>query len=107
VTGWCQVTTTLPDRAAADQLAVTVVGERLVACAQVFGPASSTYWWKGNVEQASEWYCQMKTTVPMLPALKQRLRELHPYEVPELIAVPVLDGDERYLKWIEESVRQQ
>jgi periplasmic divalent cation tolerance protein len=43
----------------------------------------------------------------MLPALKQRIRELHPYEVPELIAVPVLDGDERYLRWIEESVRRQ
>jgi periplasmic divalent cation tolerance protein len=107
VTGCCQVTTTLPDRAAAEQLAATLVGERLVACAQVFGPASSTYWWKENVEQASEWYCQMKTTMPMLPALKQRIRELHPYEVPELLAVPVLDGDERYLKWIEGSVCRQ
>ena len=105
MTGFCQVTTTLPDRTAANRVAHTLVVERLAACAQVSGPIASVYRWKGTVEQASECYCHLKTTVERLPALRQRLRELHPYEVPEIIAVPITDGDPSYFQWIEESVR--
>jgi periplasmic divalent cation tolerance protein len=104
VTGCCQVTTTLPDSDAADRLAQTLVRERLAACAQVAGPISSTYRWQGVVERASECYCHLKTTTERLPALRARIRELHPYEVPEIIAVPIVDGDASYLRWIEESV---
>ncbi|HEY9013876.1 MAG TPA: divalent-cation tolerance protein CutA [Gemmatimonadales bacterium] len=104
MTGCCQVTTTLPDRTAADRVAPALVAERLAACAQVSGPIASTYRWKGEVEQATECYCHLKTTVERLPALRNRLRELHPYEVPEIIAVPITDGDPSYLRWIEESV---
>jgi periplasmic divalent cation tolerance protein len=105
VTGCCQVTTTLPDQAAADELAARVVEERLGACAQVLGPLSSTYRWQGRVERASEWYCHIKTTVERLAALRTRIRELHPYEVPEIIAVPILQGDADYLEWIQEMVK--
>ena len=104
MTGCCQVTTTLPDSDAADRLAHTLVHERLAACAQVAGPISSTYRWQGTVERASECYCHLKTTMERLPALRARIRELHPYEVPEIIAVPIVDGDASYLRWIEESV---
>ncbi len=78
--------------------------ERLAACAQVVGPVSSTYRWQGEVETASEWYCHLKTTAARVPALISRVRELHPYQTPEIIAVAVAEGDARYLKWIEESV---
>ena len=105
MTGCCQVTTTLPDRSAADRVAQALVEERLAACAQVSGPIASTYRWQGAVEQASECYCHIKTTLGRLPALRRRLRELHPYDVPEIIAVPIVDGDPSYLEWIEESVR--
>ncbi len=104
MTGCCQVTTTLPDSTAADRLAHTLVAERLAACAQVSGPIASTYRWKDEVEQSSECYCHLKTTLKRLPALSARIRELHPYEVPEIIAVPIVDGDGSYLRWIEESV---
>jgi periplasmic divalent cation tolerance protein len=104
VTDCCQVTTTLPDRALADRVAAELVGQGLAACAQVVGPMSSTYRWEGRVETAEEWYCFLKTTESRLPALRARLRELHPYEVPEIIAVPMLDGDPAYLTWIRESV---
>jgi periplasmic divalent cation tolerance protein len=104
VSAWCQVTTTLPDQETAARLANLLVQERLVACAQVVGPISSTYWWNGAVEHSAEWYCYLKTTMTRLDGLKRRLRELHPYEVPELIAVPLVDGDQQYLKWIEDSV---
>jgi len=99
-----QVTTTLPDEAAAHQVAARLVEERLAACAQVLGPVSSTYRWKGRIEQATEWYCNLKTTKTRLSALKKRIRELHPYEVPEIVAILIQDGDADYLRWIEAEV---
>jgi periplasmic divalent cation tolerance protein len=101
----CQVTTTLPDHATAEQVASRLVEERLAACAQVIGPVRSTYWWSGKIERADEWYCHLKTTVARLPRVQTRIRELHPYEVPEIIAVPILQGNPDYLKWIQEMVR--
>jgi periplasmic divalent cation tolerance protein len=107
VTGCCQVTTTLPDQSLAENLAATLVAERLAACAQILGPVSSTYCWKGKSEHSEEWYCHLKTTVGRLPQLQKRIRELHPYEVPEVIAVPISYGDEQYLAWVREAVRDQ
>ena len=100
----CQLTTTLPDRAAADHLAATLVGERWAACAQVTGPVESTYRWQGEIERATEWYCHLKTTLARVPGLGARIRELHPYDTPEIVAVPYVDGDPDYLRWIEDSV---
>jgi periplasmic divalent cation tolerance protein len=105
VTTCCQVTTTLPDQATAERLAAAVVEERLAACAQVQGPISSTYRWEGSIERGTEWYCHLKTTERRLPALQARIGELHPYEVPEIIAVPILDGNADYLSWVEQNVR--
>lgn len=102
--GCCQVTTTLPDRAGAERVATCLVDERLAACAQVLGPVSSIYRWKGDVERATEWYCHLKTTTTRLPALEQRIRDLHPYEIPEIIALPILGGNAEYLRWIEDAV---
>ena len=99
-----QVTTTLPDEAVAQRVALQLVEERLAACAQVIGPVSSAYHWQGEVGQAAEWYCHLKTTRTRFPALRARIRELHPYEVPEIIAIPILDGDADYLRWVEASV---
>lgn len=99
-----QVTTTLPDERTAQRIAQRVVEERLAACAQVSGPISSTYHWRGEIEQEAEWYCHFKTTASRFPALQARIRELHPYEVPEIIALPILHGNAEYLSWIEESV---
>jgi periplasmic divalent cation tolerance protein len=104
VADFCQVTTTLPDQAGAERLGATLVQERLAACAQVAGPVSSVYWWQGKMERAGEWYCHLKTTTDKLSKLQRRLRELHPYEVPEMVAVPLVDGDPAYLKWIEDTV---
>jgi periplasmic divalent cation tolerance protein len=104
VTGCCQVTTTLPDQPAAERLAGVLVEEGLAACAQVLGPVSSIYEWQGAVERTTEWYCHLKTTAARFPALQARIRELHPYEVPEIIALPILDGNADYLRWIEQTV---
>jgi periplasmic divalent cation tolerance protein len=104
VTGCCQVTTTLPDREAAEQLSRTLVAERLAACGQVTGPVVSTYRWNGKVEEAQEWYCYLKTTLERVPELQVRIRALHPYAVPEIITVPIIQGDDQYLAWIRNEV---
>lgn len=100
----CQVTTTFPDATGARQAAVTLVGERLAACAQVAGPIESTYRWDGKIETATEWYGHFKTTTARATDLQARLREIHPYDTPEVIVVPIVDGDPAYLRWIEASV---
>ena len=99
-----QVTTTLPDRDAAHRIGRRLVEERLAACAQVVGPVSSVYRWQGEVESAGEWYCHLKTTASRVEALIARVRELHPYDTPEIVALPVTEGDAAYLRWIAESV---
>lgn len=106
MTECCQVTTTVDAREVADRLAAQLVEERLAACAQVQGPIASVYRWQGAVERATEWYCHFKTTRERVPELEDRLRALHPYEVPEIIAVPIVSGDPAYLAWIEEGVRR-
>ena len=103
-TGCVLVSTTVPDRSTADRVASAAVTERLAACAQVDGPLQSTYRWQGAVETATEWSCRLKTTMARLPALVGRIRELHPYDVPEIVAQDLIGGDPAYLRWIQESV---
>jgi periplasmic divalent cation tolerance protein len=97
------VLTTMPDDDRADELARALVDERLAACVNVLGPMSSTYRWRQTVEHEAERQLVIKTTRHRVPALKQRIRELHPYELPELIVIPVEDGLEAYLQWIVEQ----
>ena len=100
-----QVSTTLPDEATAQRLAARLVEERLAACAQVIGPVSSSYWWQGQVENAIEWYCHLKTTTAASSELSRRVRELHPYDVPEIIVLEITEGDPSYVRWIRETVQ--
>lgn len=94
------VVTTLPDRDQARQIGDALVRERLAACAQVIGPMDSVYQWKGAVEQAVEWRLELKTAASRLSALERRLHELHPYELPECIALPIAQGSDAYLRWL-------
>jgi len=105
MTACCQVTTTIDSRESAERIGALLVEERLAACAQVVGPVASTYRWEGRVERAIEWYCHLKTTVARLPELETRLRAVHSYQVPEIIAVPISAGHPAYLAWIEDTVR--
>jgi periplasmic divalent cation tolerance protein len=97
------VLTTWPAAADARAFATTLVNERLAACVNILPEMESVYRWQGAVERERERQVIIKTTGRRLEALKQRVRALHPYEVPELIAVPITGGGEPYLAWLAES----
>jgi periplasmic divalent cation tolerance protein len=94
------VITNLPDRDAAMQLAAALVGERLAACVNVLAGCTSVYRWKGAVEEAQEVPLLIKTNAARYPEVEAGIRRLHPYEVPEIIALRVVDGLPEYLAWI-------
>jgi len=98
------VLTTLPDQARADMLAARLVGENLAACVNILAPCKSVYRWQGVVETAVEIPLLIKTTQARYPALEAALQAMHPYEVPELIALPVTHGLPAYLDWMAASV---
>jgi len=102
---YIQVSTTVERKEDADRIARTLVEKRAAACAQVIGPIRSTYWWKGRLEEATEWLCVMKTREDLYADLEASLKATHPYEVPEIVAVPVTKGSEAYLRWIEEETK--
>ena len=91
---------TCPDAASADLIARTLVSERLAACVNRLPGVHSTYRWHGHVEQADEVLLLIKTTADRLDAMTARLRNLHPYELPEVIAVEVRAGLPAYLDWV-------
>lgn len=98
------VQTTIGDAAAARALARAAVEARLAACGQVVGPVASVYRWQGVVESAEEWLVVFKTSAAAAGALQAFIRGAHPYDTPELIALPVVDGSRAYLTWILEQV---
>jgi len=98
------VLVTVPNAETADKLGEALVGERLAACVNVVGGVRSTYRWKGAVERDDELLCLCKTTRAGFERLRARVVELHPYELPEVIALPIAAGHAPYLDWITASV---
>ena len=96
---------TAPDRETARKLADILVGERLAACANILDGMESLYWWQGKIQRAVESVCIFKTTSSAYAALEQRARELHPYEVPCIVALPVPRGHAPFLRWVGEETR--
>ena len=101
------VFTTWPDLETARTGARTLVEERLVACGNIVPGVESIYRWEGKVETGEEVLVIFKTTAGNYPALETRVRALHPYEVPEVLAVRVADGLPAYLRWVVESCARQ
>jgi periplasmic divalent cation tolerance protein len=94
------VLTNLPDRAVAEQIAAMLVGKQLAACVNILAPCRSVYRWQGAVQHEDEHPMLIKTTAERYPALEQALRSAHPYELPEIIAVPIERGLPAYLAWV-------
>lgn len=94
------VISNLPDRASAESLARVVIEQRLAACVNVLAPCTSVYRWQGEVETATEVPVFIKTTRARYAALEAAIRAHHPYELPEIIAVPLSAGLPAYLAWV-------
>jgi periplasmic divalent cation tolerance protein len=95
---------TVGSAAEGERLAQALVEERLAACVNRIPNIQSVYRWEGKVEQSGEELLVIKTGRQLFTALEKRVRELHSYEVPEIIALPLIEGNEAYLRWLEEQV---
>jgi periplasmic divalent cation tolerance protein len=99
-----QVFTTTEKKEDAERIARALIDGKLAACVQIMGPMESTYRWQGRIEKSVEWFCFIKTTQDAYPELEKTIKENHPYEVPEIIAVPVSGGSADYLAWLKGQV---
>ncbi len=88
----------------AQKIALAVLQDKLAACVNIVPKISSSYWWKGKIETASEALLVIKTKSPLIKKLIQRIKSLHSYSVPEIISLPILEGNADYLKWIDDSL---
>lgn len=89
----------------AEKIAHTLVEERLVACVNILSPVRSIYRWEGKVQDDREWLLIIKTRASHFAAVEARVKALHSYQVPEVIALPVVDGSEKYLGWIKDETK--
>jgi len=98
-----EVHVTAPSREQAGEIARALVEERLAACVNIVGGMRSVYRWEGKIHEDEEVLCLVKTRPELLDALTERIRALHPYDVPEILAFEVADGSADYLSWLHES----
>lgn len=98
-----QMVTTTEKREDAEKIAGLLVQKRLAACVQIVGPILSIYRWKQNVESAQEWQCLIKTREELCADVEAAVKACHPYETPEIIALPIIAGSAEYLSWLREQ----
>jgi len=90
----------------AEHIARGLIKSKLAACVNIMENVHSFFWWQGKFDSAQEALLMIKTRKALFPRLIKKIKSLHSYEVPEIIALPVILGDKKYLKWIDESTRQ-
>ena len=104
---YIQVFTTTEKKEDGEIIAKTLVEQRLAGCVQIVGSILSTYWWKGNVETADEWMCFIKSKKDLYGELERSIKEVHPYERPEIIAMPIVAGSKDYLRWLSNELKEK
>jgi periplasmic divalent cation tolerance protein len=104
MTEYIQVFTTTDTKENARQIAKRVVEKNLAACAQIIGPISSIFWWKNNINEEEEWLIIIKSRKDLYEELEHAIMKVHKYEIPEILAVPVLAGAKSYLEWLDGEV---
>ncbi|MDP2853592.1 MAG: divalent-cation tolerance protein CutA [Smithellaceae bacterium] len=103
---YIQVTTTTETKEQAQTLAQHLVETKLAACVQITGPITSIYRWKGKVEKTQEWFCLIKTRDNFYNKVEAVIKNLHPYETAEIIAVPIVKGSKEYVRWIDDALEK-
>lgn len=100
-----QITTTFEGRDDAERLARVLLERRLIACARIAGPVSSSYWWQGGIVSSEEYVLTMKSDESQYRELERVILELHPYEVPEIVATVITHVSAGYQQWLEKELR--
>ena len=98
------ITVTASSREEAEKIATTLLERKLIACANILGPVSSRFWWQGKIDLAEEYMIFMKTKRELFDQVVDNVKQLHSYEVPEIIALPIVEGAKPYLEWINSSL---
>ncbi len=106
MTDFIQVLTTAETRDDAENIGRALVDGRLAACVQIVGPVTSIYRWQGKINTAQEWQCWAKTRRELYGRIEETIRRLHPYQLPEILAVAVTAGSVDYLAWLAEETNQ-
>ncbi|MEM2971816.1 MAG: divalent-cation tolerance protein CutA [Candidatus Bathyarchaeia archaeon] len=99
------VMVTTVNREEAEKIVHCLLNEKLIACANIFGPVSSFFWWVGKIERAEEYLLLMKSHIDLFEKLCEKVKALHSYEVPEIIALPIVKGYKAYMEWLDSSLR--
>ena len=100
---YIQIVTTTDTRETAMRIARFLVEKRLAACVQIDGPITSLYRWKGSVEEETEWRCVIKSRSDLFGEIRDAIRDMHPYEVPEIVATELDQVAESYRQWLEDA----
>jgi periplasmic divalent cation tolerance protein len=96
---------TVASKAEAEKIAQNLLSEHFIACANIVGPVSSYFYWSGKIDAAEEYLMIMKSRSDLFGALSERVKALHSYEVPEVIAVPIVDGARDYFDWMGSALK--
>ena len=103
-TGYLEVTTMVPSQDVASAIAMALIERQLAGCVQITGPVTSIYRWEGEIETAKEYRLTIKTTQAAYGSMLAAILELHPYDVPEVLALSISDGHADYLEWLDKHV---
>lgn len=106
MTQYIEVKTTVDSAEEAEKIANSLISRKLAGCIQIIGPVKSVYTWQGKTETATEWVCVAKTRTNLFSAIEGLIKEIHPYDLPEVIATPISLGSNEYLDWLEDSLRK-
>ena len=101
------VVVTTSTKREATKIIQSLLKERLIACANIIGPISSLFWWEDKIDEATEFLILMKSHSKLFDKLSKKVKEIHSYEVPEILALPILKGSSSYLNWLEETLHSE
>lgn len=104
---YIQISMTTESSEDAEKIAKSLLEKRLTGCVQIVGPITSIYWWNGNIENSQEWLCLVKSREDLYKKLEKAIKQIHPYQTPEIVATPIVTGSIEYLKWLSDELEEK